>query len=178
MAYGIFESTNIKGKNLSFVYNADVENGALVHKGELVTGSKDIYNAVVPMANTIADTKVYVVGNPAWNYNTESVINQNEEEFINKAGKAFRVYELEATDKFAIADYGITPIDVSTPIAVGQFVGLESGSAKPIASATEPTGSAFVGKVIAVRNLGAVYHVGQTVDQRMNKVIIEVVKNG
>ena len=178
MAYNVFESTLIRGKNLSFIYNDEIENGTLVGKGALIPGSRDIYAALLPTSATLATEKMYVVGNPAWDYDTSSVLNQNEERFINPANKAFRVYELTVNDKFAVADYGILPVDGSTPVAVGQFVGLVDGGTKLQASATEPAGSAFVGKVVLVRNLGAVYDVGQAVDQRLTKVTIEVVKNG
>jgi hypothetical protein len=166
--YGIFESTNIRGKNLSFVSDRDLENGMLVHKGELVAGSKDVYNAIIPTATTMADQPVFVIGDPAWSYDNSSIINQNEEEYIIPAGKVFRVYSLAATDKFAVASYGI---DGATD--VGRFINAMSAS-----SATAPTSSAFVGEIIAVRELGYQYHVGQDVDARMTKVTIEVVKNG
>ena len=174
MKYGIFESTNIKGKCLSFIGAVDIENGSLVNKGELVTGSKDIYNAIVPTAATLEDEPVYVVGNPAWDYDESSKTNQNEDAYIIKAGKPFRVYGLNKGDKFGIADYGI---DGGTP-EVGKFVGLQDGSGKPELSDTEPTASAFVGEIVYIRNLGANYFVGQEVDTKVSKVVIRVIKNG
>ena len=172
MAYGIFESTNINpGRNYSFVATVDLENGMLVHKGDLVAGSKDVYEAIIPTTASINAEPVYVVGNPAWSYDSSSIINQNEEEYIIKAGKVFRVYNLKATDKFAIADYGID----GTPV-VGQYVAPQNGSGKLAASASAPS-TAFVGKVIKIADMGYQYFVGQIVDQRTKKVIIEVVKN-
>ena len=170
--YGIFESTHITGRNFSFVSDVDLENGMLVHKGELIPGSKDIYEALIPTAVTIANEPVFVVGNPAWNYDTSSKVNQNEDMYYIKAGKVFRVYELNRNDKFGIADYGIE----GTPV-VGQFVGLQAGSAKPVAAATAPN-TAFVGKVIQEVDMGHEYFVGQTVDNRIKKIRIEVVNNG
>ena len=172
MTYGIFESTNITGRNYSFVGAINLENGMLVHKGDLVAGSKDVYEAVIPTTATLATNPVYVVGNPAWNYDTTSIMKQNEDNYIVKAGTVFRGYGLEKTDKFGVADYGIS----GTPV-VGQYVGVESGTAKLVASATEPT-TAFVGKVIQITDMGYVPFVGQAVDQQAKKVRIEVVKNG
>jgi hypothetical protein len=171
---GIFESTNITGQNYSFVSTQDLENGMLVHMGPLVTGSKDIYNAEIPTAATLADQPVYIVGDPAWSYDNSSITNQNEDAYVIKAGKVFRVYELKANNKFAIADYGI---DGGAP-EVGKFVGLQNGSGKPVLSAAAPTDSAFVGEIVYIRNLGAEYFVGQTVDTKVSKVVIKVVKNG
>jgi len=43
MVYGIFESTNIKGRNFTFRGDWDIENGTFVTCGEIIT--KDIYKA-------------------------------------------------------------------------------------------------------------------------------------
>ena len=172
MVRGIFESTNITGRNYSFVSTVDLENGMLVHKGALVPGSKDIYEALIPTSATIAAEPVFVVGNPAWSYDTSSLVNQNENNYYIKAGVVFRVYGLKVTDKFGIADYGID----GTPV-VGKYVGLQNGSAKPIAAATAPS-TAFVGKVIQEADMGFEYYIGQHIDSRTKKIRIEVVKNG
>ena len=172
MSYGIFESTKITGGNFSFLSTVDLENGMLIHKGGLVPGSKDIYEALIPTAANIANEPVYVVGDPAWNYDTSSAINQNEDQYIVKAGMVFRCYGLKPTDKFGIADYGID----GTPV-VGEYVGLLNDSAKPIASATVPSG-AFVGRVIQEVDMGHEYFVGKPIDGRIKKIRIEVVKNG
>ena len=171
--YGIFESTRITGQNLSFISDVNMENGWLVHKGELVDSEREIYRAIIPTAGTLATEPVYVVGNPAWNYDTTSLINQNECNYFIPAGKVFRVYTLNPNDKFGIANYGVDGIPV-----VGEYVGLQAGSAKPIASAAPPAGSAFVGRVNELRQMGNEYHVGTSVDQRTVKVRIEVVSNG
>lgn len=174
--YGIFESTHIKGRNFSFVSDIDLENGMLVHRGELVNDVKgtEVYRAVVPTAASLtANEPVYVIGNPAWNYDTSSIVNQNEDKYFIPAGKIFRVYQLNVSDKFGIADYGVE----GTP-AVGEYVGLEANSTRPVASATRPTSGGFVGRVIEIRDMGFEYWVGQPVNQRTYKVRIEVVRNG
>jgi len=168
---GIFVSTNIKGKCLSFVGTNELENGMLLEKGDLVTGETQVYNTALPTG----DNTVYVAGDPAWSYDTSTVINQNENEYVIPAGKQFRVYPLEAGDRFTVADYGITGGDT---VAVGDYVGLTNGSALPTATgATEPT-TAFVGKVVNVVTKGFTYWVGQQVDNSVRLVTIEVVKNG
>jgi hypothetical protein len=169
MAYGIFDSTNIKGRNFSFVHTADIENGSLIAKGALVSGSKDVYNVALPTV----DDEVFVVGNPAWDYDTSSTVNQNAENYIIKAGTIFRAYELLKKDKFTIADYGIT----GTP-AEGEFVATAAGAFKPVASTTKPTDDGFIGQVVRIKEYGFLYEVGETIDQRLTKVTIEVLQNG
>ena len=194
--YNVVETTNMFGsKCLSFQATTDIENGMLIAKGDLVTGEKDIYTANVP---TTAD-EVYLVANPAWSYDDSSVTSQNEENFINKAGIAFRGYQLKKDNKFKIYSTAITPISsdenaTTTDVAVGQYITIDGSTNKPKAVATKPS-SGFVGKVIAVEEIGFPYCVGSlgqnvilgsgdktvsmgyAVDTRVTKVTIEVVKN-
>ena len=174
--YGTFESTHTTGRNFSFVSDRDMENGMLVHRGELVDDVKgyEVYRAVMPTAQSIsANEPVYVVGNPAWNYDTSSIINQNEDQYFIPAGKVFRVYSLNVSDRFGVADYGIEGGDAT----VGEYVGLLSGSARPVRSASEPA-NGFAARIIEIREMGNVYHVGQKVDQTSRRVRVEVTRNG
>lgn len=196
--YNVVETTNMWGsKCLSFQAATDIENGMLIAKGDLVTGEKDIYTANVP---TTAD-EVYLVANPAWSYDDSSATSQNEENFINKAGIPFRGYQLRKDNKFQIYSTAITPITsgsddsaVTTDVAVGQYITVDGSTNKPKAVAAKPS-SGFVGKVIAVEEIGFPYCVGSlgqnvilgsgdnavsmgyAVDTRVTKVTIEVVKN-
>ena len=174
--FGTFESTHVTGRNFSFVSDRDLENGMLVHRGELVEEMQgnEVYRAVVPTAQSIsANEPVYVIGNPAWSYDTSSIVNQNEDQYYIPAGKVFRVYSLNVSDKFGIADYGIEGGD----IAVGEFIGLLAGNAKPERSVAMPA-NGFAARVIDIRDMGHMYWVGQKVDQTSRKVRVEVVRNG
>jgi len=170
--YGIFESTHITGRNFSFVSDVNLENGMLVHKGELVDATKEVYRAIIPTAGTLESEPVYVIGNPAWNYDTSSIVNQNECKYFIPAGKVFRVYSLNPTDKFGVADYGIE----GEPV-VGEYVSLAADSARLAASASLPA-TGFAGRVVQIVDMGFNYFVGVNVTQRTYKVRIEVVRNG
>lgn len=183
--YGVVETTfEYPARNFSMMNPTEaIENGSLVNKGELIDAALDpyanyIYEAHIPSAATLADAKVYLVADPAWSYDTSNTLNQEESFYINEAGYVFRTYELIPENKFAITDYSIDPIDAATPVAVGQFLGLQDGSTRLLASAAAPAGSAFVGVVERIENRGAVYKIGQTVDLTKNMVVIRVVKNG
>ena len=168
MAKGIFVSTNIKGKNLSFVSTAERENGMLFEKGDVVTDSPLVYNAGIPTGTAA----VYVSGNPAWNYDTSSVVNQNEDEYVIPAGKNFRVYPLAAGDRFTVADYSITG---AGSVAVGDTIGLTAGSTK---LTVDGDTAVFKGEVVKVETQSYQFWVGQSADTRVKLVTIEVVKNG
>ena len=178
--YGIFESSHITGRNFSFVSDIDLENGMLVHRGELVTDVQgtEVYRAVLPTAASISGNEpVYVIGNPAWSYDSSSIVNHNEDKYYIPAGKIFRVYSLNVSDKFGIADYGIEGIGNDDNIAVGEYIRLLAGSAKPERATTMPS-NGFAARVIDIRDMGHEYWVGQKIDQRTRKIRVEVVRNG
>ena len=168
MAKGIFVSTTPGMENLSFVSTAERENGMLFEKGDIVTDNPLVYNAVIPTGTAT----VYVAGNPAWNYDTSSVVNQNEDGYVIPAGKNFRVYDIPAGKRFTIADYGITG---AGSIAEGDVIGLTAGSTKPTVDGDT---AVFKGKVVKVETQSYQFWVGQSVDTRAKLVTIEVVKNG
>jgi hypothetical protein len=167
--YGVVHTTNLSGcDNYSFQSTINVENGALVSKGELISGEREIYSA-----GTDETKPAYLVAHPAWSYDDSYAKNQNEDQYINLAGKAFRVYELKPNKKFKITNYSIT--DTAGSLAVGSIVNVTGGK---LTTATVAT-SVFVGKVIAIDTYGFSYAVGSTgsVDTTTKMVTIEVVKN-
>ena len=168
MAYGVVHTTNLSGcDNYSFQYTADIENGALVAKGALVEGERQIYTAVLD-----AKEPAYLVANPAWNYDDSTYAKKQEDAYINKANKAFRVYELKANKKFAITSYSIVGGD---DVKIGDELGVTA--AGKLSKAV--TDSALIVKVTAIDNYGFAYAVGSagTVDTTVKMITVEVVKN-
>lgn len=189
--YNVVETTNMFGsKCMSFQATSDIENGMLIAKGDLVTGETDIYKANVPTD----EDEVYLVANPAWSYDNNRATDQNEENFINKAGIAFRGYQLKKDNKFTTYSTGITPIDADTAIKVGDYITVDGTTHKPKVVAAAPT-TGFVGKVTHIDEIGFPYCVGSigqnvvlgsgssavsmgyAADTRVTKVTIEVIKN-
>jgi len=171
--YGVFESTNIRGRNFSFVSDIDLENGMLIHKGDLVSDKgTQVWEAVVPSTASIAaGREVYVVGNPALSPDRTTTYKMNEDQYYIPAGKVFRAYELQEKDRFGISDYSIN----GTPV-VGEYIVLENGEAFPATAATAPV-AGFLAMVYEIAPMGFNYWVGQQVDARSNRVRVEVVRN-
>ena len=168
MAYGVVHTTNLSGcDNYSFQYTADIENGALVAKGDLIEGERQIYAAVLD-----AKEPAYLVAHPAWNYDDSTYAKKQEDAYINEAGKAFRVYELKANKKFAITSYSIVGGET---VKVGDELGVTA--AGKLSNAV--TDSALIVKVTAIDTYGFPYAVGSagTVDTTVKMVTVEVVKN-
>ena len=171
--YGVVETTKITEPCFDVKATVDVENGWVVKKGDIATGEKAIYKAEVPAATD----EVYLAANPAWDYNDSSIINQNEENFINKSGKPFRVYALKKDNLFAVLDYSITD---NTTLAVGDYIGVDGTTMKlKDLGTSDPGSTAFMGKVIDITEYGFAYCTGTAgnVGATGKKVTIEVVRN-
>lgn len=165
------ETTNVYGcPCFSLQATADIQNGAVVGKGDLVTGEDSIYTALDDYS-----AGIYLVANPAWSYDTSRKVNQNEENYINKAGIPFRAYGLKKDNKYTIGNVPVT-------LEVGDFVEYKDGA---YAKATGDTKL----KVVYIEEVGFPYFVGQygstitgdtdneygyAVDARVKKYTIEV----
>lgn len=190
MAYGVVETTKVSGRCFSF-YNAstDIENGWVVKKGApktttvggVTSPEREIYTVSAP---AVTD-RVYLVANPAWSYDDSRAVNQNEDNFINKQGVPFKGYALFKDDKFGVSDYNITPVASETPIAVGDYIGVDGTTMKlkDLGTSTPSfAAKAFVGIVREIENYGCNLIVGAGLPNGLigvtgKKVIIEVLQN-
>jgi len=182
--YNVVETTNMYGsKCFSFQATTDIENGFLITKGDLISGEKEIYVAKVP-----TDTdEVYLVTNPAWSYDDYKATDQNEENFINKAGISFRGRQLKKDNKFTVYNTGIAS-DVT--IAKDQYITVDGTTHKPKAVDVAPA-TGFLGKIVLIEEIGFPYCIGSigqpvingsdsmgyAADTRVTKVTIEVIRN-
>lgn len=157
MSYGVVHTTNLSGCDCYDFISADVdiENGSLVTKGDLMDGERNIYECEAPATATLKEKPAYLVANPAWSYDDCRVTNQNEDEYINKQGVPFRVYELKPNKRYRVSVGMLTGT-----VEVGSYVGLANGAYKGAVTKTAPEGSAFVGKIIAIDSIGFDYAVG------------------
>ena len=145
MSYMVVETTLVDGARLfSLQSTKDLQNGAIVGKGDLVTGEREIYNAV----DEVTDGK-YLVASPAWSYDDSRLVNQNEENYINKKGIAFRAYRLEKDMKYKISN-------VDETFSVGDYVKYNATAGKYEKDSSNASGL----KVVAVEEVGFPYCIG------------------
>ena len=145
MSYMVVETTLVDGARLfSLQSTKDLQNGAVVGKGDLVTGEREIYNAI----DEVTDGK-YLVANPAWSYDDSRIVNQNEENYINKKGIAFRAYRLEKDMKYKI-------YNVDETFSVGDYVKYNATAGKYEKDSSNASGL----KVVAVEEVGFPYCIG------------------
>ena len=145
MSYMVVETTLVDGARLfSLQSTKDLQNGAVVGKGDLVTGEREIYNAI----DDVTDGK-YLVANPAFSYDDSRLVNQNEENYINKKGIAFRAYRLEKDMKYKI-------YNIDETFSVGDYVKYNATAGKYEKDSSNASGL----KVVAVEEVGFPYCIG------------------
>ena len=145
MSYMVVETTLVDGARLfSLQSTKDLQNGAIVGKGDLVTGEREIYNAI----DDVTGGK-YLVANPAWSYDDSRLVNQNEENYINKKGIAFRAYRLEKDMKYKISN-------IDETFSVGDYVKYNATAGKYEKDSSNASGL----KVVAVEEVGFPYCIG------------------
>ena len=145
MSYMVVETTLVDGARLfSLQSTKDLQNGAIVGKGDLVTGEREIYNALDD-----ATGGKYLVANPAFSYDDSRLVNQNEENYMNKEGIAFRAYRLEKDMKYKISN-------VDETFSVGDYVKYNATAGKYEKDSSNASGL----KVVAVEEVGFPYCIG------------------
>lgn len=139
----VAESTNLTSARIfSLQATKDIQNGAIVGKGDLVTGKDQIYTALDDYTGGM-----YLVLNPAWSYDDSKLVNQNEENYVNKADKPFRVYRLEKDMKYKVSN-------IAETFEVGDVVKYDAATGK---YAKDTDGSL---KVVYVEEQGFPYCIG------------------
>lgn len=167
--YGYAESSEIKATNAGHIVsavNADlaIENGTLWKLGTKTTGSDEIYNVTVPAAGD----KVWLALSALYAYDTTTTLGQHEMYLRKEAGEAARIYELVQYDRYAVADYMITPLTANTLPQVGNLVKVDTSTGKytEIASSTTTTSLGFVARINSIE-----------VKSNLTIVRLEVIKN-
>lgn len=141
--YMVAESTLLTGARIfSLQSTKDIQNGAIVGKGDLVTGEKSVYTALDDYTSDM-----YLVLNPAWSYKNYRLSDQNEENYINKAGIAFRAYRLEKDMKYKI-------YNISETFKKGDKIKYDSATGRYVADETSTL------EVVDVEEVGFPYCIG------------------
>ena len=168
--YMTVETTNLFGcECFSFLSaDKDIENGAIIGKGDLVEGETSVYEVSDDFTNGM-----FLVANPAWNYENYTAESQNEENYINKKGIPFRAYELKPNRKFKVGNINIDGISEKDNVEFKD---------NKYAKSEQETGL----KVTKIENVGFAYCIGSAgtkvsedgyvLDMRGKKYTIETVQ--
>lgn len=152
---GVFESTNMKSTKYAeriydAVYTKDVENGTFGYLDGLATGESVVYNFVPGYK---AGAQIVVVDNPAWDEDTQYIVNQRKDKYVVKAGVKFRVRVIALKDEFAINTACVTT-DSHGRLDVGAFLTIDTETGKLIASDTSTSDAPFEAEILRKRMSG------------------------
>lgn len=153
MAHGVVRTDKMAGtdnrafmRSVRYAVSAtptDIDNGNVVLMGALENGSREVYTATAPLANSPLKD-IALVASPEVMYDERK---KNLDEFYNEAGKIARGYALHTGDIFSVTK---DALDGAATPAVGDVVELKAGTKlNVVAAATGATeGSTVVGKII------------------------------
>ena len=166
----------------SVISDEDIQNGHIGYIGLLsdeVEG-QETYEFGVFDANTVGKKRVVLVANPEWDYDECRKTNQALYNYINKAGVAFRAFDLIDGDKFAISASGFDASGVES-IEKGQYVvvAADATTLKIVASEDETADEGFVGVIegMAKRGQGWTSKNGTTYGRPSVVYWVRVIKN-
>lgn len=133
----VVETTNLYGSAcFSMQSDADIPNGAIVGKGELLPGETDIYTALTDYSGGM-----YLAANPACLEEEAGAAERNEENYRNKAGIPFRTYRLSKDMKFKVSNLSGAALAEGDYVtyADGAYVKADTATALKVVRA-EPSG--------------------------------------
>lgn len=142
MAYGIFIAENMASTKVgsllrSVKQSTDIENGAVVKLGALVSGEADLYEAEAVAAVT---DRIAIVDGVELDADESTI--KGLDDFINEKEKPFRVRIPMVGDRFSVSASAITGATT-----IGQFVEVPATGNKLKASATQTATASFVTEV-------------------------------
>ena len=150
--YGYAESSEIKATNAGHIVsgvNADnaIENGTLWVLGNKTDGSDEIYAVTKPTATS---DQVWLALSALYAYDTSTTLGQHEMYLRKEAGEPARMYELVKYDRYAIADYMITPLASSGPVVGNYLIPKTDGTYTELASSATLSNYGFVARINSI----------------------------
>jgi hypothetical protein len=124
---------------ISFKATADTQNGSVFYAEDLATGEREMFTPVQPLTATLAGKSLYFAASPEVVY----LAGQTLLDYFTPSGTPGRGIKGTATDIITITDNMITGTTV-----VGQYVMPANASSLLAISASLPTTTKFIGKVI------------------------------
>lgn len=151
--YGYAESSDIKATNAGHLYHiinydSPIENGTLWKKGDVAL-FEDQNEEVYAVTKPAAGDKAILALSALIAYDQSTTLGQHEMYLRKEAGEIARAYELVEGDRYAVADYMITPLtEGKTPVLKNLVVwDSDSNKYKEIAADGDVSTYGFVARV-------------------------------
>lgn len=108
--YGYAETSDLRATLAGHIHSVvkddlPLENGMLMKLGKMKKAD-EVYEVTLPAA---AD-KVVLIHSALYAYDTTTTLGQHEMYLRKEAGEPARAYDIEPLDRYAIADYMVTPL--------------------------------------------------------------------
>lgn len=184
--YTVVETSKIAavrggGHLYSLIADVDVENGHIGYVGDLAADVEglEIHEFLAPTADLIGKDRVVLIANPEWDYDETLRENQALYNYINKADRPFRAYDLIAHDWFGVSKEGINYGTNDAP-EIGKYVIVEAGKTTlKMVEKADTNGQGFVGVIrgSAKRGLGWKTEGGKQYGRPYVLYFIEVLRN-
>lgn len=145
--YGYAETSDLRATLAGHIHSVvndgmALENGFLMKLGELKKAN-EIYEVTLPTAKD----KVVLIHSALTAYDTSSTLGQHEMYLRKEAGEAARAYELEPRDRYAIADYMVTPVGDAPAAKNIVVVDPATGKYTELAASTDVSTYGFAAKI-------------------------------
>jgi len=145
-------NANKTGRGLiSFKATADTQNGSVFFAEDLVSGERELFTPVQPLTATLAGKSLYLAASPEVVY----LAGQTILDYYTPSGSAGRGINLSVGDLVTISD-----LMISGTTVVGQWVMPANASSLLAISASLPTTTKFIGKIV---EKGTIYGQAATV---------------
>lgn len=158
--YAVVETTRLAAvRGGAHIYSAiaeeDIQNGSVGYLGDLAENVEgyETYEFKTFDSDSLGKHPVVLVANPEWDYCECRKTNQALYNYINKAGKVFRVFDLIRGDNYGITAPGLDVSGLSgSEIEEGYYVitAEDTTKLKVVKTEAETNDSGFVGKIIGI----------------------------
>ena len=145
--YGYAESSDLRATLAGHIHSVvnetlPLENGMLMKLGKMVK-SQELYDVQLPAEGD----KIVLILSALCPYETYTKLMQHEMYLRKEAGEEARAYEIEPMDRYAVADYCITPIGEKPAKDNLVVVDPATGFYKEIAADAETDSYGFVAEI-------------------------------
>lgn len=139
--YGYAESSDLHATLAGHIFSIKndakpIENGTLWTLGEVIDDmdAQEIYEATA----ATEEGEVILALSVLYPYDTTTTLGQHEMYLRKEAGEVARAYKLVPRDRYAVADYMITPDDEEEGIQAGNYVKVDTATGKYIEVKQKP----------------------------------------
>ena len=145
--YGYAETSDLRATLAGHIHSVvkddlALENGMLMKLGKM-TKADEVYEVTLP---AVGD-KIVLIHSALYAYDTTTTLGQHEMFLRKEAGEPARAYDIEPLDRYAVADYMVTPLSDKVAEKNLLVVDPASGKYKEVAASGDTSAYGFVAEI-------------------------------